>query len=836
MLKIVHKNINKRFLEDYVAPSQESTQSNKNVSSGEWNITNYQYDGSNYNWDNYQTAPFEQQVDSYLAICALADVSTSMMPSLGQINTGTVQNVANPGRPQCIGNSCDTIGNTVNRMAASLNAAYKAEVEAGTLFPGQGADPNADYASYLKDLAAEHTEEIFQSINSFSPSDDTKDEFGSGVDSSLFETPEQLAEAYESISGKDPSEWTNEDKYIIAAYHDDLAARVATEKAKADENGIYATDAMAYDLVYGEYEKLASELKSLEKDMKSEGLMDKTGWDKFTDGAKRVVATGVEGYATIYAGIAKVLEYGYDAKTQLESWGKTAVDFARSGAALILGDEEEAAEIAATSKERIARDKELIALPLTETIYHAIFGGTNVGKAIDSESAMKHDSELAGKVMDTTTDVTKGALATAMMVSGAGIPLTALGGFTLGIGETAEDRYNMDNKDDAFIKNDALAIVAGATGKAAEFTGEGVMGSNVVGIGKAVKTVASAPKAVVEIVKKTGSVIAEHPITWNDVINKKVLSSIGNSIYKGAANNFASLAMETAAPFGELSTATNTELEGRDIKYEIGEAYLKAAGHFVANSVMNVAEGVVLNTANSYASRAFGEAITDYLDSGRVYTDVSEKLGVDEATLRQHDFSVSVKNASTDDYLAKHPRVLGYSNSPNKSVVLSSDHFVGEGSLAKSYDELYDTAVHEALHQMSTKSDGYSTGLGYDGINEATTEYLAQKVTGVQGSGYATLVPEMERLVDSGVLSDQTLIDGYFNPTPRDGIKAVEREIANNIVGVTNNKYDAANAYGLTDAFQYAFESLDDSKQHKQDVKNLKGAVDDVIGLFTGTK
>jgi hypothetical protein len=58
MLKIVHKNINKRFLEDYVAPSQESAQSNKNVSSGEWNITNYQYDGSNYNWDNYQTAPF----------------------------------------------------------------------------------------------------------------------------------------------------------------------------------------------------------------------------------------------------------------------------------------------------------------------------------------------------------------------------------------------------------------------------------------------------------------------------------------------------------------------------------------------------------------------------------------------------------------------------------------------------------------------------------------------------------------------------------------------------------------------------------------------------------
>ena len=65
--------------------------------------------------------------------------------------------------------------------------------------------------------------------------------------------------------------------------------------------------------------------------------------------------------------------------------------------------------------------------------------------------------------MDTTTNVTKGALATAMMASGAGIPLTALGGFTLGIGETAEDRYNMENKDDAFIENveskDILCIV-----------------------------------------------------------------------------------------------------------------------------------------------------------------------------------------------------------------------------------------------------------------------------------------------------------------------------------------------------------------------------------------
>ncbi len=826
MLKNTIRNINNRL--DETSP--------KVYSHADWDHSSYNFDSASYNYDNYEVTPIEDEQSAYLSMCALADYSQGAVGSLGGISAGSVENVHLDGmetHKECLSSIGSTMETTLQNMGKALNVRYTAEMEAAGLFGGKPGEL-LDLAGQLRGIANEHSSEILDEISSFGQNTGAPTSPLTGerqYDESIFTNPEKLASTYNSISQKDPSTWTQEERIIVMAYYDDLQGRAAQAKAEADKAGLYSYDPSLWD----EYSGLYSESKQLEKVLKAEGMMDESGWDKFTGGTKEVLATGVEGYATIYAGIAKVLEFGYDARNQMESWGKTAVDFVRSTAALIAGDEETAAAIAAASKERSARDKEFIALPLTETIYHVLFGGTTAGQAIDSQSALKHDSELAGNIMDTTTNVTKGALATAMMTSGVGIPLTALGGFTLGIGETAEDRYNMENKDDAFIENDALAIAVGAAGKAAEFTGEGVMGSNLIGAGKAIKTVASSPKTIAEIVKKTGSVIVEHPITWNDVINKRTLSSIGNSMYKGVTNNFISVGMETAAPFGDLSLATNADVAERDIPTELGEAYVRAAGRLAINLALNGAEGVVLNTANTYASRAFSEAITDYLDSGRVYTDVAEKLDVDESMLREHDFSVSVKNASTDDYLAKNPTLMGYSNSATKSVVLSSDHFISDGNLAKSYDELYGTAVHEALHQMSTDSNGRTTGLGSDGINEATTEYLARKVTGA-GRGYPTLVPELERIVDSGVLSEQTLKDGYFNPTQGEGLKEIEREIANNIIGVTNNKYDAANAYALTDAFQYAYDSLNDGKQHKQDLSDLRGVVDDVIGLFTGTK
>ena len=108
--------------------------------SNTWNLNGYQYDDTGYNYDSFEVAPFESEQGAYMSVCALANYSDGMTSGMGNVNAGSVQNVdlsSMNSHKACLGGLGSTLGSTMGRMGASLNARFKAEVEAGTLFGGQ---------------------------------------------------------------------------------------------------------------------------------------------------------------------------------------------------------------------------------------------------------------------------------------------------------------------------------------------------------------------------------------------------------------------------------------------------------------------------------------------------------------------------------------------------------------------------------------------------------------------------------------------------------------------------------------------------------------------------
>ena len=144
-----------------------------------WNTSNYQYDGSNYNYDSVELVPFENEYYAYLSVCSLENYSAGAISSLGNVSAGSVQNVNLSGMDSskmCLSSIGSTIGNTLDRMGRSLNARFEAEKEDITLF-GDDKDQITDLAGMLRGKADQYSSEMLDELSSFGKTNED-DDFG----------------------------------------------------------------------------------------------------------------------------------------------------------------------------------------------------------------------------------------------------------------------------------------------------------------------------------------------------------------------------------------------------------------------------------------------------------------------------------------------------------------------------------------------------------------------------------------------------------------------------------------------------------------------------------
>ena len=168
MIKRVVRNIN-------FASSSENPNS-------KWDPSQYKFDDSNYNYDSYEVASFEAEQNAYLSMCALANLTSNILPNVGHITMGQVQNVDLEDvktNKACLAGMGSVIESTVKKMGAAINARYKAEMENASLYGGDGIGID-DYAAYLRGLANGSTGDILRGLtNDAGPG---KDNFGGVFD------------------------------------------------------------------------------------------------------------------------------------------------------------------------------------------------------------------------------------------------------------------------------------------------------------------------------------------------------------------------------------------------------------------------------------------------------------------------------------------------------------------------------------------------------------------------------------------------------------------------------------------------------------------------------
>ncbi len=148
-----------------------------------WNSNNYRYDSSTYDPDMIDSSSAAQIYEAFLNVCALGSRTSGTVGGLGHVtNSANVANVSLDGMNnscKCLGNLNSSMDTLIGTMTKVVNATYASEQSAGGLYiNGDGSE--ADFASYLKDFALNHSDEIFNmgGTNAFN-----LNEFGNYADS-----------------------------------------------------------------------------------------------------------------------------------------------------------------------------------------------------------------------------------------------------------------------------------------------------------------------------------------------------------------------------------------------------------------------------------------------------------------------------------------------------------------------------------------------------------------------------------------------------------------------------------------------------------------------------
>ena len=157
------------------------------------------------------------------------------------------------------------------------------------------------------------------------------------------------------------------------------------------------------------------------------------GWEKTCDVVVSTGATIVVGATSVASGGVKLVEHGVDGGIWV---GGTVV----SGTARLVG-----ADDFAEGVENLTMDA--IAFDATGALNDAFYNG--VGKGINDASYLKYDSDIAKGIQNGSEKVIyfAGATAATVVTGGAAAPLF-LGGFAIGAGESAEEKFqDTENRD-----------------------------------------------------------------------------------------------------------------------------------------------------------------------------------------------------------------------------------------------------------------------------------------------------------------------------------------------------------------------------------------------------
>lgn len=138
-----------------------------------------------------------------------------------------------------------------------------------------------------------------------------------------------------------------------------------------------------------------------------------------------------------------------------------------------------------TSKKIQEATMDITAYDVTRELNKAFYEDTKIGRRINANSAIKHDSEIAQTIQGVSKKVVEFAAATAVTIAtgGTATPVVLLTlGFLEGTGEKAEEAFQQEDRD---FWGDSLGIAVGGVTGAIEFYSEGMMGSGIVNLGKA---------------------------------------------------------------------------------------------------------------------------------------------------------------------------------------------------------------------------------------------------------------------------------------------------------------------------------------------------------------
>ena len=129
-----------------------------------WNSSNYRYDSSTYDPDMIDSSSASQVYEAFLNVCALGSRTSGTVGGLGHVtNSANVANVSLDGMNtscKCLSNLNSSMDSLIGTMTKVVNATFASEQSAGGLYLN-GDGSKSDFASYLKDFATNHSDDIF---------------------------------------------------------------------------------------------------------------------------------------------------------------------------------------------------------------------------------------------------------------------------------------------------------------------------------------------------------------------------------------------------------------------------------------------------------------------------------------------------------------------------------------------------------------------------------------------------------------------------------------------------------------------------------------------------
>ena len=570
-----------------------------------------------YNADKLDIASLDSACAALLSVNNLQTLSSNIGASLGQIDFSHVPNVtgAKVGScSSCLSSVCGTHGatpatqTTYNNLYNTVNLLYKSEAEAQGLFGGQTSDANLDFSKYFLENFASND---YQYGNEF---------FGETGGSEL--TGAALRSACKDALAK--GERTNLDNYYIIKYFEDLEGRYLEAKTKYDEGALYAMDTttldtLAYSTGYGD---LAKEYAALQTDMKSIGLLEKTGWDEIKDAAaslkdsgkdvvtafktgegilssirdfgKQVLSTNAVVSEKVVAGVAKVGEGLDDGLNIIRTTLATPATYVTDA---LLGTN--------ATKQMWDNTMDYVSLDRVGLAEKQLYENTKVGQWINENSALKYDSAGAEAIKNFTTKAIEdaGVIGITIATGGTFAPaaIAAFKGIEA-LGASGEERFSQVNEAGEYtnrgVKDIALAYVDGAV----EFAE---------GYGQALAT-----GAAINGVKAFSQAGGIEGI--KGLISKDAFSSAGAYLrgnVKGITKNTLATTLREADTWFDAGTqfapfVKNSIESGEINKKELAKAFGNAGLTFLFNTVGNF--------GGEFASKVLRDTDDTLVEAGRI--------------------------------------------------------------------------------------------------------------------------------------------------------------------------------------------------------------------------